>query len=379
MSKSITPNQIKQYNRQLIYQYIYKNKYVSQQDLVFNLHLSRPTVATNIAELEEQGLIRKGKALETEYAGRKAIGYEIVPDHKISVGLHITAKQIKMLYNNLYGESFQRVLIDLDYENTPEYIQKVCELANDYIASLDVNEDQVLGIGITLPGLVSVNGDCVTYGKILDNTGLSIKSFHEYLNYPCRFFHDATSAATSELWHNNSKKNFMYLMINNHLGAAMIHKRKILVGRHGHSGTIEHICVEPNGKTCYCGNVGCMETVCSTSAFLQENEKLEDFFKALRSGDPEKKELWNTFLYNLSRSINTLHLVYDTTYIIGGYIAQFMEQDDIEVIYDNIEKMTPFEEARDFIYISAVRQHNITIGAALPYIQKFLEENTADY
>ena len=35
-------------------------------------------------------------------------------------------------------------------------------------------------------------------------------------------------------------------------------------------------------------------------------------------------------------------------------------------------QMTPFAEAQDFLQISKMPEHNITIGAALPYIQKFL-------
>ena len=54
MKKSITPNQIKENNRNLIYQYIYRNPNVSQQDIAYDLHLSRPTVATNLSSLEER-------------------------------------------------------------------------------------------------------------------------------------------------------------------------------------------------------------------------------------------------------------------------------------------------------------------------------------
>ena len=53
MKKSITPNQIKENNRNLIYQYIYKKEKVSQQDIAYDLHLSRPTVTTNLSSLEE--------------------------------------------------------------------------------------------------------------------------------------------------------------------------------------------------------------------------------------------------------------------------------------------------------------------------------------
>ena len=59
MKKSITPNQIRENNRNLIYQYIYRKKKVSQQDIAYDLHLSRPTVTTNLSSLEEDGLINK--------------------------------------------------------------------------------------------------------------------------------------------------------------------------------------------------------------------------------------------------------------------------------------------------------------------------------
>ena len=35
-----------------------------------------------------------------------------------------------------------------------------------------------------------------------------------------------------------------------------------------HSGTLEHICVNPDGPLCYCGNRGCLETFCSTTALF---------------------------------------------------------------------------------------------------------------
>ena len=59
MKQSITPSQIKQNNRSLIYQFIYKNKVVSQQDLSYSLRLSRPTITTNLTSLENDGLIQK--------------------------------------------------------------------------------------------------------------------------------------------------------------------------------------------------------------------------------------------------------------------------------------------------------------------------------
>ena len=46
MKKAITPGQISRTNLELIYHYIYKNGPVSQQDISYDLRLSRPTVTS---------------------------------------------------------------------------------------------------------------------------------------------------------------------------------------------------------------------------------------------------------------------------------------------------------------------------------------------
>ena len=104
MKKSITPNQIKENNRNLIYQYIYQNEKVSQQDIAYDLRLSRPTVTTNLTELEEDGLITKNGQMYSEYVGRKAVAYSIVPDYRIAIGVEILRNVIKIIAVDLYGK-----------------------------------------------------------------------------------------------------------------------------------------------------------------------------------------------------------------------------------------------------------------------------------
>ena len=72
MKKSITPGQIKETNRNLVYQHLYKNPDSSQQDISYALRLSRPTVTALLAELEQEGMICKNGVIASAYAGRKA-------------------------------------------------------------------------------------------------------------------------------------------------------------------------------------------------------------------------------------------------------------------------------------------------------------------
>ncbi len=372
MKNSITPGLISQNNLKLIYQYIYTNGPVSQQDIAFDLRLSRPTIKTKIEELENHGLIHKDGQIASELAGRKAAAYTIDPEYRFAIGVEILRKQVKLLRVDLIGRSSYRTVLDLDYSNSDQYISALCSEINRFIDSLPSGKEQILGIGISFPGLVNTEATEILYGKILDCTGLNISCFRNHLAYPCRFLHDADAAADSELWASPELQDFLYLNISVHLGASMIHNRKIVAGLHGYSATIEHIQLDPKGKLCYCGKRGCTETFCSLSALLEDDDE-ETFFKALREGNAAARKRWKKYLHYTALVINNLHLLYDTIFVLGGYLAAYIEKEDIEQIYEEISRMTPFPEVRDYIRISKMPKHSITIGAALPYIRAFLE------
>lgn len=372
MKKSITPNQIKENNRNLIYQYIYRNHNVSQQNIAYDLHLSRPTVTTNLASLEEDGLITKNGQINTEYVGRKAAAYTIIPDYRVGIGVEILRKEVKIIAVNLYGEKILRSVYKIPYKNEDDYFQKVCQKILSFKDFIGLSDEQILGVGFAMQALISPDSKIVLYGKILECSGLSISAFTRYLPYPCAFIHDADSAAIAELWVSPNLDDAFYLSLSHHLGASLIIDRKLISGDHGHSSTIEHIQMEPNGKLCYCGKHGCIETLCSLHSLLDENETIEYFFQKVRNNKEAELKRWHTYLQHLAKAINLLHLIYDKTFILGGYLAPFLLENDLAFLYEEIKKLTPFPESSDFLQISKMPKHNITIGAALPYIQKFL-------
>lgn len=373
MKKSITPNQIKENNRNLIYHFIYKNKDISQQDIAYELRLSRPTITTNLAAMEAEGMIQKSGQIDSEQVGRKAAAYSIVPDYRVSIGVEILKKEVKIIAIDLYGQKIDRTVLDIPYKNEDAYYKEVCGHILAFKDALSITDEQLLGIGFAMQALVSADGQTVTYGKILSCTGLSVQVFSRHLPYPCTFSHDANSAAVSEMWISPELQDAFYLSLSKHLGAAIISNRTILTGKHGHSSTIEHIQLVPDGKPCYCGKCGCMETLCSLSALLEESETPEQFFHRLHAHDKDTEKRWNQYLINLAKAINALHLVHDTDFILGGYLAPYLKDTDIQKLQDAIQDMTPFEEPQDFILISKMPKHNIAIGAALPYIQEFLQ------
>ena len=121
MQLSITPGQIRQNNRLLIYHLIYNKKKISQLEICAELHLSRPTVGGLLAQLEESGLIRKEGTIASEMAGRKAAAYTITENYRIAVGVEIRKEEFKILAVNLYGDLLDSVIISLEYHNADFY------------------------------------------------------------------------------------------------------------------------------------------------------------------------------------------------------------------------------------------------------------------
>jgi len=373
MARKITPIQIKKNNRYQIYDYIYRNKKVSQNEIALELRLSRPTVATNIADLEEDGLIFKDGQQDSDQIGRKAIVYSAVPDFRISIGVELTSRHIKIIAIDLYAQQIERVIHKQKYNNTDAYYKKVSDSVVDFIDTLNVPKEKILGVGIAMQGLVSPDGNTIVYGKIMNCTGVSIDVFTKHLPYKCTFIHDPEGAALSELWVSPELDDAIYISLSEHLGGALILDRDVSRGKSGHSATFEHIQFDKNGKECYCGKVGCFETVLSVRALIGDEDE-DEFFKKVREKGTSESKKWQSFLVTLGSLIGSLHLVNDVDFILGGHLAPYIKEEDLDVLYEVINRDCPFEEANDFILISKMPSHNINIGAALPYVMEFLDK-----
>lgn len=81
------------------------------------------------------------------------------------------------------------------------------------------------------------------------------------------------------------------------MGGAIITNHQIHQGRSMHSGIIEHMCINPDGLLCYCGNRGCLETYCSANSLEQASGlHIKEFFPSLRGGKSPLSH-WKEIIY----------------------------------------------------------------------------------
>lgn len=371
MENNITFKDIKKSNYSSIYHLIYQYEKLSKQEVANQLNLSLPTVTQNLVRLENEGLIEKSGQFESS-VGRRAAAYAICPQARVSIGVEIEKKSVQIVAIDLRGHAFQQEKIVMEYAEEEHYYKSLSQAVQAFISNLQVQTEQVLGIGFAVQGLTSTNGQNITYGKILISTGLKIDVFAQYLPYPCSFLHDAKCAATTELWVRDDIGDAVYLSIGPHLGGAIIINGQIYMGKEGHSGTVEHMTVNAEGPACYCGKRGCMETYSSVNALLKEEESLPFFFEKVRSKVPAYTNRWDAFLEYLAISINNIHLVLNRDFILGGHLSAYLTEEDINTLHEKANEKTAFPSNEAFIFISRSAANGVPVGAAIPFIQTFL-------
>ena len=371
--KGLTTIALKKINRSKIYQYIYRSKLTSKLQIVQDLQMGLSTVSQNLNLLENEGLIEKNGYFDST-GGRKANAIQIVSDFRISIGVGILKNMFHITAIDLYGNTVYTDTIPLTYSNTAAYYQQITDKVKDFIDKNQYPENKILGVSIATQGITSPDNTTVIYGNIMNNTGMRLKDFSRHLPYPCHLEHDSKSAAFLELWNHPELDSAVVLLLNRNLGGAIITNHQIHQGCSMHSGTIEHICVNPDGPLCYCGNRGCLETYCSANSLEQASGMtIKEFFPLLREKKfPQLIQIWEDYLKHLAFAMKNLNLVIDAPIIISGYLAPYFTEEDTDYLLEQINSMTPFKLEEEQLLVGTHGQYTPAIGAALFYVEEFI-------
>jgi predicted NBD/HSP70 family sugar kinase len=185
----------------------------------------------------------------------------------------------------------------------------------------------------------------------------------------------ATACASLELWNHPEIESAVVFLLNRNLGGAVITNHKVHQGLSMHSGTLEHICIDPEGPECYCGQKGCLETYCSANALEAAAQMpVKEFFPALRAGnDARLTEIWDAYLSHLAYAMKTANLLLDGAVIVSGYLAPYFKEEDCRTLLEKVNAASPFPLVREQLLVGTHGQYTPAIGAALLFIEEFLQ------
>jgi predicted NBD/HSP70 family sugar kinase len=354
-----------------LYRAVLREDTVSRNDLANTLGLSLPTVAQNIKELLDKGLVREIGTMAST-GGRKAAVLAPLVNARLSVGVDITRNHVSLAAVNLKGEPRATRRTQLKFVNSPGYYASVAELIKIFIQTHDISQDDLIGLGVSLPGIVSEDGTTLLNSHMLnvrDPHNIPLKIEKEL---PIRLFNDASAACLAELWE-AGEGDFFFLSLSNSVGGSLVIDGKIFYGDNQRCGEAGHMSVDPKGLPCYCGKLGHYDSYGSALKLADPaGGRLENFFEALEGGNQDFKKIFDDYLDMLSFMVCNLRMCFDSDIVLGGYVGGFLGPylDDLK---KRVAKLDSFQDNADYLRLCRFKMEGAAVGAALHFIDLFID------
>lgn len=312
-------------------------------DISMGIERSLPLTNRVLAELVKDGIIKEnGQAIPT--GGRRAATYSILPDVACVLSIAMDQYITKISTLDLSEMNVRNLKkFSLPLIKNPQALDQFIKIIRDYIKEYIPNKDNLIGIGIGMPGFVDVKrGINYSYLLVPDQKPASLTAhLEEKLNFPVFIDNDSSTIALTEhiLGPAANKKNSLVINFGWGVGLGMILDGNWFRGSNGFAGEFSHIPLFNNNKLCSCGKSGCLETGASmltiiedfktalesgrVSTIQQLPDNLEDaadmIIEAVLSGDQLAVELFNQVAYDIGRGIAILiHILNPEQIIISG-------------------------------------------------------------
>ena len=146
-------------------------------------------------------------------------------------------------------------------------------LMRELLARCGLKAGEVIGIGIGVPGPVNfASGQLVEPPLMPHWDSYAIRDdFRTDFDAPVWVDNDVNVMARGELWAcQRGTPNFLVIKVGTGIGCGVVCHGEVYRGATGSAGDVGHICVDPNGPRCHCGNLGCVEVMAAGPAIARQ-------------------------------------------------------------------------------------------------------------
>lgn len=196
----------------------------------------------------------------------------------ICFGIDIGGTSVKLGLFTQEGELLANWEIPTRKEDKGRFIlQDVAASVESKIKEKSLNKDDIVGIGIGVPGPVTEDGtvvQCVNLGWGTFNVAKEMKAL---TGLETKVGNDANVAALGEMWQGGGKgyKNLLMVTLGTGVGGGVILDGNILTGSNGAAGEIGHITVSyDETESCNCTKHGCLEQFASATGIVKEAKRI---------------------------------------------------------------------------------------------------------
>lgn len=335
-------------NQILILETIQKNGRMSRAEVSKAIHLSAPSVSTNVDKLLELGLLREvgeGKSA----TGRKPIMLEIVEDYRVVAAIDLSSDPVIVALSDLHGNLIDHCLVMVNEDEiTQDTFQAVIYALHTLLNRHRVTLDKLYRIGIAAPGVIDEEtGFYINAPRISNYRNVNLyQMFSKEFNTEVVVRNDTNLAALGE-WHNgglDDSRNLIYILADSGIGAGLMLNNQLYRGSHGTAGDIGYLLAAfAGGDDQWFDSIGSGYAILkAVTKELRERapEILEDFHisegrhldfiqfkKILGSGNEICKEVLQRAVAVWGKVLTNICVLLDLdTVVLGGRLA-YLEDD----------------------------------------------------
>ena len=233
--------------------------------------VSLPTATSAINELIKAGLVREVGKKDIS-SGRIPMAYDLVPNAGYFVGVNPEMDCLALAASDFCGNLItEKIRVPYTYENTPENLEQMAKIINDFIATLPYAKEEILQVCVNIAERVNpFEGNAYNMFTFLEESLTS--KLTKLIQIPVCIENDTRSMTFAEFIKGRSKglKNVIFANVCWGLAIGIIIDGKLYYGKSGYSGEFGHMTAYNNNIICHCGKIGCIETEVSGRALKRK-------------------------------------------------------------------------------------------------------------
>jgi len=248
------------------------------------------------------------------------------------IGMDLGGTKIEGVVLDAQGRELFRKRVETQREFGYHHILNRVKELYDELAAQIRRQPHTFGIGA--PGVVSPRTGLLKNSNTVCMIGQPVKAdLENLLGRKIEIQNDANCFAMAEALHGagKGKKLVFGVIMGTGCGGGVVHNGQVITGPQGITGEWGHMSIDPNGPRCYCGQLGCVETLISgggLEARYAEQFKIKKPFREIEkefyAGDSNAMAFMKIFFRNFGRAIANLVDVLDPDVIVlGGGVSKF--------------------------------------------------------
>lgn len=192
---------------------------------------------------------------------------------KYYVGIDIGGTFIKGAVVNGEGETlaYKKVPTECAVSNM-RVVENVSALTDELIKTANARREDVVGIGVGVPGIVDTEKGVVICSENLYFQNFPIaEEISKLTGFSVKIANDANAAALGEAKFGAGKRysDTVMVTLGTGVGGGIIIGGKLFEGNLGAGAELGHMVIKAGGKRCACGRRGCFESYSSARALVR--------------------------------------------------------------------------------------------------------------